>query len=138
MSEMKDKSPFVRMEVIEEKVNSVSKTVEKLEDHQDRLDKATSITEILLGEIQKRELKQELREEKQESTLNTLATAITNMTATLNQINLSLHKLDSGQEELKKRVGKIEDNGKLDIMSIIKNVIWVGAPTAILIWLGLK
>lgn len=138
MPEMKDKSPFVRMEVIEEKVNRVAKSVEKLEDHQDKLDKTTSITEILLGEIQKRELKQELREEKQEVTLSTLATAITNMTATLNNINLSLHKLNSGQEELEKRVGKIEDNGKLDIMQIIKNVIWVVIPTAVLLWLGLK
>lgn len=138
MPESTDKSLYVRIGLVEEKVDVNTRKIDRLEDQQDRLDKTTSITEILVAEMQKREVKQELREEKQEATMNSLNTAITNMTATLNNINLSLHKLNSGQEELEKRVGKIEDNGKLDIMAIIKNVIWVGVPTAILLWLGLK
>lgn len=138
MPESTDKSLYVRIGLVEDKVDGNNKKIERLEDQQDKLDKTTSITEILVAEMHKRELKQEIREEKQEATMSSLATAITNMTATLNNINLSLHKLNSGQEELEKRVGKIEDNGKLDIMAVIKNVIWIGVPTAILLWFGLK
>jgi len=142
MSENTDKSLYVRMELVEEKVDGVYKKVDKLEDEQDSLDKITTITEIHLKEMQKREMKQELREEKQETILSNLSLAITNMTSTLNNINLNLQKLNSGQEDLEKRIGKIEDNNRIDIPSFIKQIIWVGIPAIIIaaamLWLNLK
>jgi chromosome segregation ATPase len=142
MPEMKDKSPFVRMEVIEDKVETAIKHIEKLKTEQASLDRITTITEIHLGEMQKREQKQEVREERQDTMLSNLNLAITNMTSTLNNINLNLNKLNSGQDELEKRIGKIEDNNKIDIPATIKQILWVGIPTiiigAVMLWMGLK
>lgn len=142
MPEMKDKSPYVRMGIIEEKVDNNTRTLEQLRREQDALDRITTITEIHLSEMQKREQKQEIREERQDSMLSNLSLAITNMTSTLNNINLNLNKLNNGQEDLEKRIGKIEDNNKIDIPALFKQILWVGIPAVIIasvmLWAGLK
>lgn len=137
-----DKSLYVRVELVEQKVEGIDARVERLENNQVALDKISAITEIHIREIEKRESKQEVREEKQDTMLSNLSQTLTNMTSTLNSINLNLNKLNSGQDDLEKRIGKIEDNNRIDIPSLIKQIIWVGIPTviiaAVMLWLNLK
>ena len=126
-----DKSMYVRIELAEKTLEGIDRRLVILEDGRITLERIATVTEMHIKEIQKREDKQEIREERQEMIMNNLATA-------LGKINENLNKLNSGQSDLEKRIGKIEDNSRLDIMQIIKNIIWIGIPAAVLIWLGLK
>lgn len=126
-----DKSMYVRIEIMEKVQAGIDRRVTLLEDGRITLERIATVTEMHIKELQKREDKQELREERQETTMN-------NLVSSLSKINENLNKLNGGQQELEKRIGTIEDNGKLDIMQIIKNIIWIGVPAAVLIWLGLK
>lgn len=126
-----DKSMFVRIGLVEKTLEGVDRRLVTLEDGRITLERIATVTEMHIKEIQKREDKQEIREERQENIMNNLATA-------LSKINENLNKLNGGQGDLEKRIAKIEDNSRLDIMQIIKNIIWIGIPAAVLIWLGLK
>jgi len=137
-----DKSMYVRTELVEQKVEDIDKRVNRLEDNQASLDRISTVTEMHIKEIQRREQKQELREEKQDIMLGNLSSTLTNMTTTLTSINLNLDRLNSGQDDLERRIGKIEDNNKIDVPALIKQIIWIGLPTiaiaAVMLWLGLK
>lgn len=126
-----DKSLIVRMDSYEKQLDRVHDRVETLEVNRTAMERIAAVTELHINEIRKREEKQELKEEKQDLTMNQLASALT-------QINQNLHNLNEGQDELESRMNKIEENGRINIMAIIKNIIWIGVPTAVLMYLGLK